>query len=330
LDRLSDRTSSQQLNCLHPIIFAAVAQVAALQLQPTDVSQLPGLEKAAIAELLKDFRLSVSALYAYLDCPTKFFYEKLLRVPDREREVTLYGSALHDALETYFNRMKRDSANVFPSREELLFNFEDALGRRRGLFTPQAFKTRLAQGRKELGQYYDTYRKSWITDVEVELGIHNAEVDGIPLTGKIDRIDILNDIFVRVVDYKTSSSGKKSARAKLKPPTEAKPEGGNYWRQLTFYKLLYDAKPGQIRRVKDAAISFLLVNAHGEQPEEDLVIRPKDTDVLRLILRETWDKIQAQEFTGCGKEDCEWCRFVGELRAEVPLGVSVDELDDGS
>ncbi|MEO1389348.1 MAG: urease accessory UreF family protein [Cyanobacteria bacterium J06634_6] len=33
LDRLSDRTSSQQLNCLHPIIFAAVAQVAGLNEQ---------------------------------------------------------------------------------------------------------------------------------------------------------------------------------------------------------------------------------------------------------------------------------------------------------
>ncbi|MEM9525750.1 MAG: ATP-dependent DNA helicase [Bacteroidota bacterium] len=309
---------------------AAVAQVANLQLQPTDLQQLPGLESAAIAELLKDFRLSVSALYAYLDCPTKFFYEKLLRVPDREREVTLYGSALHDALETYFNRMKKDAGFAFSSREELLFNFQDALGRRRGLFSPRAFEQRLAQGRRELGQYYDTYRGSWTTEVEVELAIRNVEVDGIPLTGKIDRVDILSDAYVRVVDYKTSSSAEKKARAKLRPPTKANPHGGNYWRQLTFYKLLYDNRPGNIRRVKNAAISFLLVNASGEQPEAELNITRKDTDALRTILHESWERIQAQDFISCGKEDCEWCRFVEELREDVPLGEVVDELDDRS
>ncbi|MFK8165050.1 MAG: ATP-dependent helicase, partial [Lewinella sp.] len=222
----------------------------ALQLQPTDQSRLPGLEASAIAELLKDFRLSVSALYSYLNCPTAFFYEKLLGVPDLEREQTLYGSALHDALETYFLRMKRDTMSMFPSKEELLYNFEQSLGKRRGLMRPESFDKRLRQGQRELARYYDVYRKAWLTDVEVELLIRNVEVDGIPLVGMIDRVDILSDAWVRVVDYKTSGSGKKVLGKKTKAPTTANPEGGSYWRQLNFYKLLYDNRPGNIRRVK--------------------------------------------------------------------------------
>jgi DNA helicase-2/ATP-dependent DNA helicase PcrA len=303
------------------------AATAALQLQPTDQSRLPGLEASAIAELLKDFRLSVSALYSYLNCPTAFFYEKLLGVPDLEREQTLYGSALHDALETYFLRMKRDTMNMFPSKGELLYNFEQALGKRRGLLRPESFDNRLRQGHQELARYYDVYRKAWLADVEVELLIRNVEVDGIPLVGMIDRVDILSDAWVQVVDYKTSGSGKQALSKKTKAPTPANPDGGSYWRQLNFYKLLYDNRPGNIRRVKEGKISFLLVNSAGKQPEVGVSMGPKDQDALRAIMRKAWEGIQAQHFTGCGEDDCEWCEFVADLREEVPLE-RVDEVDD--
>jgi DNA helicase-2/ATP-dependent DNA helicase PcrA len=302
-------------------------ETAVLQLQPTDQSRLPGLEASAIAELLKDFRLSVSALYGYLNCPTAFFYEKLLGVPDLEREQTLYGSALHDALETYFLRMKRDTSNIFPSKEELLFNFESALGKRRGLLSTEGYRNRLRQGRLELASYYDAYRSGWTADVDVEMLIRNTEVDGIPLVGMIDRVDVLSDAWVRVVDYKTSGSSKSALGPKIKGPTKSKPHGGNYWRQLNFYKLLYDNRPGNIRRVKEGKISFLLVNSAGKQPEVSVSMGPKDQDALRTIMREAWDGIQAQNFAGCGEDDCDWCRFVADLREEAPLERE-DEVDD--
>lgn len=309
---------------------AATEEATILRLQPTDLTRLPGLEQAAITELLKDFRLSVSALYSYLRCPTAFFYEKLLGVPDLEREQTHYGSALHDALETYFLRMKKDTSGIFPSKEELLYTFEQMLGKRRGLLTPAGFDNRMRQGNQELASYYDTYRSSWLNDVEVELKIRNVEVDGIPLTGMIDRVDILSDAWVRVVDYKASGSGKSIRKAKTRPPTKANPHGGSYWRQLNFYKLLYDNQPGNIRRVKEARISFLLLNTEGEQPEASVSLTPKDRDALRAILREAWDGIQAQNFTGCGEEDCAWCRFVADLREEAPLDRGGDDIDDRS
>ena len=292
-----------------------LAELAYLQLQPKDKARFPVLERSAVAELLEDFRLSVSALYAYLDCPLRFYYEKLLRVPDRERERTLYGSALHEALQNYFLRMKRDPAQVFPSKEELIYNFEIALAQRRGQLSTRGYHNRLERGRRELGTYYDRYHKSWVHDVEIEYLIRNAEVDGIPLTGIIDRVDVISDAYVRVVDYKTSTSGGN----KLRRPTDRNPHGGDYWRQLTFYKLLYDNRPGTIRRVREGRISYLLTDPNGEQPEERLELNQQDTDALRKILRETWEAIQEQQFDGCGKPDCAWCRFVQDLTDEVPL-----------
>ncbi len=306
----------------------ALTELAHLQLTPKDPERFPLLERSAIAELLVDFRLSVSALYAYLDCPLRFYYEKLLRVPDRERERTVYGSALHEALQNYFLRMKRDVDHAFPSREELIYNFEVALGQRRGLLSREGYTSRLDRGRRELGTYYDTHRKDWLNDVEVEYFIRNAEVDGIPLTGIIDRVDVLSEAYVRVVDYKTSTGD----RTKLKRPTKSAPYGGDYWRQLTFYKLLYDNRPGNLHRVREGRISYLLTDPKGEQKEENLQVSHKDTDALREILRDTWEKIQEQQFEGCGKPDCEWCQFARDLTDEVPAASTEDlfSLDDAS
>jgi DNA helicase-2/ATP-dependent DNA helicase PcrA len=303
----------------------AMAQLTELQLGARDLSLLPGLEMASITKLLANYRLSVSGLYAYLKCPLRFFYEKLLKVPDHEREFTLYGTALHKALQDYFLRMKINADRAFPSKEELLYYFERALGESRGLLTPKAFDQRMQRGKRELGAYYDRYRSTWTTDVEVELFLGKAEVDGIPLAGVIDRVDVLSDAYVRVVDYKTSSSRNQT---KLKPPTKSKPNGGDYWRQLTFYKLLYDNQPGNIRRVKDGKISFLLVNSAGEQPEQQLDINKRDTDALRSIIANAWEGIQNQEFTGCGEPDCAWCRFTQDMETRLPLGSS-DGMDDG-
>ena len=293
---------------------AALADLALLQLSPKDDARFPALERSAIDGLLADFRMSVSALYAYLDCPLRFYYEKLLRVPDRERERTVYGSALHEALQDYFLRMKRDPDRAFPSREELIYNFETALAKRRGLLGREGYASRLERGRRELGTYYDAHRADWVDEVEVEYFIRNAEVDGIPLTGIIDRVDVISEAYVRVVDYKTSTG----SSGKLKPPTERDPYGGDYWRQLTFYKLLYDNRPGNLHRVRDGVISYLLTDSRGEQRDDSLRIGRKDTDALRAILREVWDKIQEHEFTGCGKPECAWCQFARDLSDEVP------------
>ncbi len=307
---------------------ATLSELAHLQLQPKDPARFPVLERSAIADLLVDFRLSVSALYAYLECPLRFYYEKLLRVPDRERERTVYGSALHEALQDYFLRMKRDPARIFPSREELIYNLDLALAKRRGLLTAKGYASLLERGRRELGTYYDRYRTSWVQDVEIEYLIRNAEVDGIPLTGIIDRIDGINDAYVRVVDYKTSSGGS----GKLRRPTDKKPHGGDYWRQLAFYKLLFDNRPGNLRRVKEGRISYLLTNSEGQQDEEVLELGQRDTTALREILRTTWEAIQGQQFSGCGKPECAWCRFVQDLTDEVPAEATetIYGLDDAT
>ena len=57
------------------------------------------------------------------------------------------------------------------------------------------------------------------------------------MKGKLDKLEF-DGKSVNVVDYKTGDIEK--AKKKLNPPQEEDPNGGDYWRQAVFYKILVD------------------------------------------------------------------------------------------
>ncbi|MFX6035753.1 hypothetical protein ABTE74_20440, partial [Acinetobacter baumannii] len=85
--------------------------------------------------------------------------------------------------------------------------------------------------------YYDTHINSFNKIVAIERSIKNVVVKGVPLKGKLDKLEF-DGKAVNVVDYKTGDFEK--ALAKLKAPNEKEPNGGDYWRQAVFYKILVD------------------------------------------------------------------------------------------
>lgn len=306
--------------------IAQLLELVPLRLGATTGGEPPAIfEREAIAELLANYRLSISGFNRYLDCPLSFFYETILRVPSFQREQAVFGDALHEALEDYFLRMRADPGKVFPGVSELNYYFELAMERRRARFEPNQFIDRLQQGKRELATYYKNYRKSWIADARVEQKIRNAEVNGVPLSGAIDRVDLLSDTAVAIWDYKSGTHSSDRLRA----PTEKNPNGGNYWRQLIFYKILYENRPGFQRNVIESAISFLVMDSEGNQPAVNVPMTRENVDTMTEMITATWQKIQAQEFNGCGKPTCRWCNFVADNLTEIPATTEeVELLDD--
>ncbi|HEY0770642.1 MAG TPA: PD-(D/E)XK nuclease family protein, partial [Sphingobacteriaceae bacterium] len=111
-----------------------------------------------------------------------------------------------------------------------------------------------------------------------------------------------------VVDYKTGSYER--AKAKFKRPDEKLPQGGDYWRQAVFYKLLVDNDRRKDWQVVSTEFDFIEPEK-GEYIKEKVVIRPEDLEIVRTQVKETFTNIKNHQFTkGCGKEDCQWCTFV--------------------
>jgi DNA helicase II / ATP-dependent DNA helicase PcrA len=301
-------------------------EAEALRLAERQPPQLPQQEHERVEAMLEGFQLSVSALNRYLKCPLGFYYENVLRAPVLMREAAHYGTAMHNALERYFERMKTDKEQRFPPLATLLELFEREMERRRGFFARAEFDRRLEAGRYNLEQYRSYHLNRWNKQVLLEYRPRNVEVEGVPVTGSIDKLEQIGADGARVVDYKT---GSQSAQ-KLQRPSEVRPMGGSYWRQLVFYKLLYENHPANTRVVKSAAISYLEPSRSGAMLEREVTFEPEDALMVRQLVKDTYARIKAHDFyTGCGETDCPWCNFVrNSVLPNTFAQPDIEALDD--
>ncbi len=103
--------------------------------------------------MLEKFVMNVTALNNYLKCPLEFYYRNLVRIPSPKNEATEFGSAVHFALQRLFEKMKEHVTTQFPSKEELLKDFQWYMHRHREIFTREAFaRRRMEYGLGSTGQ----------------------------------------------------------------------------------------------------------------------------------------------------------------------------------
>jgi DNA helicase-2/ATP-dependent DNA helicase PcrA len=191
------------------------------------------------------------------------------------------------------------------------------MNRHRENFTREEFARRMEYGQEVLSNYYDHYQPYWNRIVAVERNIRNVVVQGVPIKGKLDKLEF-DGKAVNVVDYKTGDIDK--ARDKLLPPNEKQPNGGDYWRQAVFYKILVDNYEQKNWKVVSTEFDFVEPDKKKQYRKEKIVITEQDMATVTQQVKTVWQKIQDRDFYhGCGKEDCHWCNFVKTNHMEVAL-----------
>lgn len=263
--------------------------------------------KAYISQSLANFNMSASSLSSYLNCPVSFYFEKVLKVPFLKNDSLAFGSAVHSALEKWFKNMK-ENKGFFPPKEELIKAFEIGMYKEREAFTALQYERRMEQGHALLSDYYDKYQGTLNTDVLIEMNINRFLLEGIPVTGKIDKIEKKEDGY-RVVDYKTGKSD--NAKKYTHPPNDADPKGGAYWRQMVFYKLLLENMPDTKMKVSSGMFDYLEKDKNtGDYKRIIVPMTQQDELLVKAQIKETYARIMNHEFDkGCGDEKCRWCNF---------------------
>lgn len=304
----------------------ALVEAQLLQMLETQKVNLPTQERDTINALLEGFTLSVSALNSFLRCPIGFYYEYILKVPSLMSEAASYGTAMHNALQRLFEQMSLSKGKVFPSKPAFLRLFEYEMQSLKGYFSPEAFQQKLVAGKQNLAAYYDLHLKKWPKKVKVEHKIRNVEVEGIPLTGTIDRLDLLDQQKADIIDYKTGSQDGN----KLRRPSDALPHGGSYWRQLVFYKILFETHHNQSIIIQSGTISYLEPDHHGQFNKKRITYKPEDISLVKKLIGETYQSILRHEFyEGCGRPDCHWCRFArNNILVDSWADPETEEMDD--
>lgn len=236
-------------------------------------------EEHILHERVKSFTWSATALQNYIDCPRRFLFQQLFKFPrnPRPEPQLALGVALHEALEKTLRENIEEAT--------LLKHFERAL--RGQNLTLSDFERIKERGIEILKQNFTEKAETWLAEnvqTELNFGQYNPEIDGIKITGKVDKVVYLNEgkKSARIVDYK---SGKpKSIKV-----------GERLWRQLVFYDLLAKAANAPWR-VESCELEFLSPDAKGKLDIRSLQVTDADRDQVRAELKEAHAKIMNLEF----------------------------------
>lgn len=267
---------------------------------PSRVSGVDIKNKEFISEIFLRNGLAVTALNNYLECPWKYFYANLLRIPKAPSKHQMYGIAVHNALKDFFDLFKERT----PEKELLLSKFRHYLN-----LQPQGEKDlseSLEKGLRALHGYYDNYHTAWRTHTFTEFNISGILLTPeIRLTGKIDKIELLDGgPQVNVVDYKT---GKPKTRGEIEGST--KNSQGDMKRQLVFYNLLLDRFENGKFKMVGGDIDFIEPDEKGRYKKEGFIVMKEEIVELEELIKKVASEILNLEFWDktCEEKECEFC-----------------------
>jgi putative RecB family exonuclease len=170
--------------------------------------------------------LSYSSFRTYLECPLRWKFLYVDRIPETPRGYFTFGRVVHSVLEAlvrplvvpgarragetesqrtlddWHPRGKGAPGLPWMSREEMLALYDQSWSSD-GYTGPEEEARYRALGRELLGKYYARLERERPQPISVEEHLE-ARWDGIPIHGYIDRIDRTPGGGLEIVDYKTS------------------------------------------------------------------------------------------------------------------------------
>lgn len=161
-----------------------------------------------------EYPISFSRLDTFIKCPRRYYYQYIKNVgkPKFFNEDNLeFGANLHEALQKYF-----ESSPYKFNKDEFLqiyTNHEDT----QLVLKNELFKIRLSKFEKEQNLHFQKGFSVWKCELKIR-----SEFNGLPIEGKIDRVDINGDE-IWLIDYKSGNLDTQSF-------------------QLAFYEMLYLAE----------------------------------------------------------------------------------------
>ena len=196
--------------------------------------------------------LSVTAFRDYLDCPYRFYLKHVRRLRSTDDSATeldaaQFGTVAHQALEAFAREGPTDSNDAARINDFLREALDEHFRRTFGTRLRPALHIQRQQLEERLAKFAEQQAilagEGWrIAHAEQKVEA-TIDVDGRPfaISGKIDRIDVHDELGHRIIDYKTGDRGdtpQRTHRGKITRthrPVEAPGEVGWVDLQLPLY-----------------------------------------------------------------------------------------------
>jgi RecB family exonuclease len=247
-------------------------------------------------------RLSFSRIESYANCPRKFRYSYVDKLPGRPGPHLSFGTSIHNALEAFYDQKLPDC----PSVEELLGFLYDRWEHSGFADLPRDEQIGFYRHAQQVLRRYhqrvaDRYRLPVATEAWFELPIEYQAT----VVGSIDRVDVDDEGRFHVVDYKTNRKVKDRARVASSL-------------QLSLYALacrhLYGALPATV------SLDFVVAGVEVTATLEEL-----DLDAARQAVLDTAAAVRAEAYEPTPNPLCDWCDFQA-LCPAWPTGAGVEAL----
>jgi len=234
-------------------------------------------------------RLSATAIETYQDCPLRFKFGHLLKIPTGPQATLTFGNIMHQAVRHYYELRKTGQATYEQMAQFYLKAWRDAGFE--DLYQEQAYKKAgLEQLREFVAQHAD--RPVPADRIRSE-ETFSLELGDVILEGRIDQINPLpgtaSDSTVELIDYKTG-----------RPKTQREADKSL---QLSIYAL---AAREQLK-LKPARLTFYCLT--NNQPVST-TRTAKDLEAAVGEIREVAEQIRSLRFAPAPGFVCKWCDYV--------------------
>ncbi len=264
--------------------------------------------KNYVSKILFEEGINVTALNNYLNCPWKYFFQNLIRIPHAQEKHQQFGTAIHYALRKLADDF---NLNKKPTFNSALKYFDDEISRMD--FSVKELKDWKERGKEALTSFFKGH--VWTKDTKSEFKMSSIPFSGdkgvISLKGNIDQlINKSNGNFV-VLDFKT---GNTKTRNEILGNT--KNSNGDIFRQLLFYKLMLETY-FKDKKVEEGVIEFVEPDDKGRFKKESFDLKFQELDGLKNDINKMIKELLDLEFIDkkCEERGCEFCEM-GEILKE--------------
>jgi DNA helicase II / ATP-dependent DNA helicase PcrA len=271
----------------------------------------------ALANLAKDTLLdvgiSVTALNHFLECPNKYLFESILKMPQAPAVPAEKGTAMHKALDQVWASEDKSARSIEKIIKKVTTESIDAslLSKEEKESVKEELNENVPIVAKALLEHFalegQVYTERWL---RAQFGhLYAKKHVSVPLHGRLDAI-VDHDPTVSIFDYKTRQG---MSEAEIRG--ETKSSEGNYFRQLVFYKLLVNADKQFRNRKTDYSLVFVSPDKKGRCPIITFPVTPSDERQVEKNVHTLIDSVLSGEVVTatCDDPDCKYCAWRSTL-----------------
>jgi DNA helicase-2/ATP-dependent DNA helicase PcrA len=229
---------------------------------------------------------SYTQLESYKRCPLQYKYYYVLNLPTPPNAPSVFGETIHKTLNNFYQIYKKNKDAGEKEILEIYFKNWKPIG----FLSKQHENKYKKTGEKILLEYLKKFHNKNLDILFLEIPFKIKIKEDIFLTGKIDRIDKINENKVEIIDYKT---GKKPEEKEIKKDP-----------QLSIYALavnkLYKKKP------EDIILTYYYL-----EKQEKISFQKNQDDIEKITkeILQTVEEIKSNDYYPQPGKYCDFCPF---------------------